>query len=74
MQLYDAIQQNPSLQSELQLNHAQVEALVMNETPNGFTWHHHEQPGQLQLVESSIHNNTAHTGGRFIWGGGTEAR
>ena len=74
MQLYDAIQLNPSLQSELQLDHAQVEALVMNETPNGYTWHHHEQPGQLQFVESSVHNNTAHTGGRFIWGGGTEAR
>lgn len=73
-QLYAAIEQNPSLQAELGLTHTEVNALQFNETPEGYTWHHHEQPGQIQLVESAVHNETAHTGGRYIWGGGSEAR
>ena len=73
-QLYAAIQAEPSLQAELGLTNAEVSNLQQNVTPTGYTWHHYEQPGQLQLVSSDVHDQTAHTGGRFIWGGGTEAR
>lgn len=73
-QLHAAIIDNPTLQAELHLSDADVQALAMNVTPEGYTWHHHEQPGELQLVDSYTHNETAHTGGRFIWGGGSEAR
>ena len=73
-QLYAAIEQNPSLQSELGLSSVEVNSLQHNVTPAGYTWHHHEQPGHIQLVESDVHNQTAHTGGRYIWGGGSEAR
>lgn len=74
LQLYEAIQQNPSLQYDLGLTDVEVNSLQSNVTPEGYTWHHHEQPGQIQLVESSVHDQTGHTGGRHIWGGGTEAR
>ena len=74
LQLYEAIQQNPSLQYDLGLTDAEVNSLQSNVTPEGYTWHHHEQPGQIQLVESSVHDQTGHTGGRHIWGGSTEAR
>lgn len=41
---------------------------------DGYTWHHTENPGEMQLVDSDIHDKTKHTGGRFIWGGGKECR
>lgn len=43
-------------------------------TPEGYTWHHNEEIGKMQLVDSDIHSQTRHTGGRNIWGGGTEYR
>lgn len=73
-QLYDAIQTNPHLATEIGLNEMDINLLQHNITPDGYTWHHYEQPGQIQLVESSVHDQTAHTGGRFIWGGGSAYR
>jgi len=32
-------------------------------TPKGYTWHHHEETGRMQLVESNAHAKTGHTGG-----------
>jgi len=32
-------------------------------TPAGYTWHHHQQSGRMQLVERNIHAQTGHTGG-----------
>ena len=43
-------------------------------TPEGYTWHHSEEKGKMQLVDSDIHWETRHTGGRYIWGGGSENR
>ena len=37
---------------------------------SGLTWHHNEIPGKMQLVNGNIHDKTAHTGGRSLWGGG----
>ncbi|MEK4230183.1 HNH endonuclease [Solibacillus sp. FSL H8-0538] len=73
-QLADAIAAQPSLAAEIGLTEGQVADLYLNETPNGFVWHHHEQPGTLQLVDEKVHDQTAHTGGRFIWGGGSVYR
>jgi RHS repeat-associated protein len=36
-------------------------------TPKGYTWHHHQTIGRMQLVESTIHLKTGHTGGFSIW-------
>ena len=52
----------------------QLEIIESGRTPRGYTWHHSEELGILQLVDTNIHSKTAHTGGRSIWGGGTEKR
>lgn len=31
---------------------------------DGFTWHHTETPGKMELISFGIHNVTAHNGGR----------
>lgn len=74
LQLAAAIHENPALAHELGLSTTDVQLLTHNITPDGYTWHHHEQPGVLQLVDSEVHNETAHTGGRVIWGGGSAYR
>lgn len=33
------------------------------ETPEGYTWHHHQDRGRMQLVERNVHRRTGHTGG-----------
>lgn len=38
------------------------------------TWHHNEEEGILELVDELIHSKTSHTGGRNIWGGGSDKR
>jgi RHS repeat-associated protein len=35
----------------------------LSETPEGYTWHHHQEPGLMQLIERGIHAKTGHTGG-----------
>ncbi|MEH7389400.1 HNH endonuclease [Bacillus sp. JJ1474] len=55
-------------------NSEQLEQIQAGETPDGYVWHHHQEPGRLELVEEEVHAMTGHTGGRFIWGGGTEYR
>ncbi|WP_059173473.1 HNH endonuclease [Bacillus sp. FJAT-27445] len=72
--LYQAVSENPSLAGKLGLSNADVQSLANGQTPEGFTWHHNEEPGRLQLVDEDTHAQTAHTGGRAIWGGGSEYR
>jgi hypothetical protein len=39
--------------------------------PNGYSWHHHQDVGKMQLVDIDEHQLAAsHTGGMAIWGGG----
>lgn len=52
----------------------QLEMIEYGRTPRGYTWHHSEKLGTLQLVDTKVHDETRHTGGRKIWGGGTENR
>lgn len=59
---------------DLGLSKEDIVALNNGSTPEGFVWHHGEQPGMLHLVNEEIHANTGHTGGREIWGGGSEYR
>lgn len=39
-------------------------------TPSGYTWHHHQDTGVMELVNDIIHGKTGHTGGFSIWGPG----
>lgn len=52
----------------------QVEQIKEGYTPDGYTWHHNEDPGVMQLVDSEVHARTGHTGGRTLWGGGSDNR
>lgn len=72
--LYHAIQADPSLAREIGLSQTDIQSLENGETPNDFIWHHNEEPGILQLVDKETHEQTGHTGGRAIWGGGSEYR
>jgi hypothetical protein len=38
-----------------------------SKTPKGYTWHHHQDYGRMQLVEKKIHSKTGHTGGYVVW-------
>lgn len=40
----------------------------------GLTWHHNEIPKKMQLVNADEHSICRHTGGRSIWGGGSNCR
>ena len=39
------------------------EAAGYTTTPKGYTWHHHQTKGRMQLVETEVHAKTGHTGG-----------
>lgn len=42
----------------------QIEQIMSGGTPTGYTWHHFEIEGTMQLVPFGIHNSTNHCGGR----------
>jgi hypothetical protein len=73
-ELFDAIQADPQLVEDLGLTEQDIQALANGDNPEGFTWHHSEEPGVLQLVDEDVHANTGHDGGGELWGGGEEYR
>jgi hypothetical protein len=73
-ELYDEIPRDPDLAGDLGLTQQDISGLVNGDTPEGFTWHHNQQPGVLELVDEETHAATGHTGGRELWGGGNEYR
>ncbi|MGK3970047.1 HNH endonuclease [Sorangium sp. So ce118] len=42
---------------------AASQAAGLSRTPEGYTWHHHQDGTTMQLVPSDIHRMTGHTGG-----------
>ncbi|XXY22128.1 RHS repeat-associated core domain-containing protein [Sorangium sp. So ce216] len=38
-------------------------AAGLKETPAGYTWHHHQDKGLMQLIDTDVHKFTGHTGG-----------
>ncbi|MDG4762729.1 polymorphic toxin-type HINT domain-containing protein [Solwaraspora sp. WMMD406] len=38
-------------------------AAGLSSTPTGYTWHHHQDKGLMQLVDRTVHAKTGHTGG-----------
>ena len=65
--------ENGNLDTE-QFTDRQLEQIRNGDKPEGYTWHHHEEPGRMQLVDSEVHRRTPHVGGWSLWGGGSEAR
>lgn len=35
---------------------------------DGYTWHHHQDTGRMQLVSRDLHNWIKHLGGNALWG------
>jgi filamentous hemagglutinin len=36
----------------------------------GYTWHHHQETGRMQLVPEDLHEWMGHIGGNKLWGTG----
>ena len=68
-QLRDYLESHPEMKK--QFSEQQLEQ-IMNGEPyiKGYTWHHSEIPGKMQLVETKTHVMSGHTGGNAIWCGG----
>jgi hypothetical protein len=64
--LANAFESDPSLMK--QFTKKQLEQIADGKTPTGFTWHHNEEEGVMQLVKTSEHQAARHTGGNSIWG------
>jgi len=64
--LSDDLYANRSLKSKF--SKLQLKKIADGQTPTGFTWHHHQDAGVLQLVDEEIHAKTYHIGGYTIWG------
>ncbi|QVL92473.1 T7SS effector LXG polymorphic toxin [Bacillus velezensis] len=72
LKLKEEIEKDPLLRN--QFNDLQIEMIKAGETPDGYTWHHHQDSGRMQLVDQKVHRQTGHTGGRHLWGGGSKNR
>lgn len=48
----------------------QLDDIANGILPEGFTWHHNEKEGLMQLVDTATHDATGHTGGMSLWGAG----
>lgn len=76
--LKEAIDRDPELRAKF--TQAQLDQINNGETPDGYVWHHNEEPGKMQLVKREDHDRriggAAHTGGSALWGpdSGSEAR
>ena len=68
--LKEAIGKDPELRK--QFTEEQLADIENGNTPRGYTWHHSEEPGKMQLVKTEDHDKriggAAHTGGNSIWG------
>lgn len=71
-QLKNAVENDKELRDKF--DDEQLEQIMNGETPDGYTWHHDAETGKMQLVDTETHQKTGHTGGRSIWGGGSENR
>lgn len=68
-QLRDYLEAHPEMKS--QFSEQQLEQIMRGEPYiKGYTWHHSEIPGKMQLVETKTHVMSGHTGGNSIWCGG----
>ncbi|MFD2214908.1 HNH endonuclease [Metabacillus endolithicus] len=70
--LYKEIKEKPELLSKF--TDREIELLKAGKVPQTLTWHHHQEPGKMQIVDYFEHQAASHTGGRAIWGGGEAGR
>lgn len=70
--LKEEIKKNPELRAKF--DETQLQQIEDGKTPEGFVWHHNEEQGKMQLVDAETHQKTGHTGGKSLWGGGSDYR
>jgi hypothetical protein len=70
--LFQSIREDPSLGRALGLSPEAINKLpISTKPPTGYSWHHHQDVGRMQLVTTRAHQLAVpHTGGMAIWGGG----
>lgn len=61
---------NPFSGTKRNFSDAEIEQIMDNKIPNGYTWHHNQKEGLMQIVSREIHEATRHTGGMSLWGVG----
>ncbi|MBE0339387.1 HNH endonuclease [Paenibacillus sp. 23TSA30-6] len=62
---------NTYLEDVLKYDKKQIRAIIKGDDKiPGFTWHHHQETGRMQLVDENVHGKVNHTGGNKIWGNG----
>lgn len=68
--LKEAVQNDPELRKKF--TDEQLRQIENGQTPDGYVWHHSEEPGKMQLVKREDHDRciggAAHTGGSSLWG------
>lgn len=67
-ELQKDVTENPDKYRDV-FDEKQMEDIRSGKTPEGFTWHHHQEVGRMQLVDSKEHNANRHDGGFILWGG-----
>lgn len=68
-QLKEYLELHPEMQTNF--SEQQLEQIMKGEPYiRGYSWHHNEIPGKMQMVETKIHAPSNHTGGNHIWCGG----
>lgn len=72
-QLKDKYDSDPKFREQFS-ERAQYDIENGNIPPYGYTWHHSEETGKMQLLDYETHQKTGHTGGKTIWGGGNDNR
>lgn len=70
--LKEELEKNPEMAN--QFTDEQLEQIKNGDTPDGYTWHHNEEQGKMQLIKTEDHQANRHTGGKAIWGGGSDNR
>lgn len=68
--LYNSIQKDSKLAS--QFTTEEINLFKAGKVPENYTWHHHQDTGRMQLVDSNLHSKTGHDGGFSIWGPGNK--
>ncbi len=72
--LKEALKNDPELRSKF--SEKQLERIIKGVPPRipGYTWHHNEVTGKMELVKDTEHSKSNHTGGKSMWGGGSDNR
>ena len=68
-QLKAAVESNHELSA--QFTPEERKLILAEKELDNYTWHHHQQPGKMQLIRSDRHNprkhGVSHTGGNALW-------